>query len=351
MDIPKKLLTVSLHGTMGSKRYFDIARLLISTNTPGLIWTTITVVSEDSTYQVRVLVESSRESIFSRGNDEDCISEKLYSRSSDDHPNDISSGGDSFIPCLLSRKLNKCSLSSPAEHRSPRGASDSKSVDSNHDNHCRQDPLGQGDCKHVSKEYARPRSGNKENAAIQEGNHVSSSACSSTRALMAEGTVDLKRSKKSDSIGSKADTPFVASRPKGGADFLIADNLGPLSQGPILALDQNLIRPSKPKKKTCKPLKSAASVCLPSDTRPISPGANCTKPKESISNSKKKGSIKNSSKPFSKRGITLPNPKRTDEEQIQTESLHDSNIENVNRIFLNNLSKVMAEEIWEAGNF
>ncbi|GAB4850217.1 hypothetical protein Ancab_029511 [Ancistrocladus abbreviatus] len=108
------------------------------------------------------------------------------------------------------KKSNKGSLSLPAKHRSPGGASNSKSMDSDHDSHCRQDPLGQGDCKHMSKEYARPRFGNKETVAVQEGNHVSSSAYSSTRALMAEGTAKLKRSKKNNSIGSKVDTPFIA---------------------------------------------------------------------------------------------------------------------------------------------
>ncbi|GAB4829202.1 hypothetical protein Ancab_018867 [Ancistrocladus abbreviatus] len=193
------------------------------------------VVSEDSTYEVCVFEESSGESIFSRGNDRDCISEKLRSGSSDDHLNDVLGGGDSFVPCSLSRKLNK-------------------------------------------------------------------------------GTADLNRNKKSNSIGSKADTPSIASRPDGGADFLIAANLGPLLQGPTLALDKNLIRLSKPKKKTCKSLKRAAPVCLPSDTGPISPGAICIKPKESISNSKKKGPIKNSSKALSKRGTTISDPRCTDEE-------------------------------------
>ncbi|GAB4852948.1 hypothetical protein Ancab_017145 [Ancistrocladus abbreviatus] len=166
----------------------------------------------------------------------------------------------------------------------------------------------------VSKEYERPCSGNKEMATIQEGNHMSLAVGSSARALMVEGIEDLRRSKKSDSIGSKADTPSIASKPEGGADFLIADNLGPHSQGPTLALDQNLIRPSKPKKKTYKSLKRATPACLPRDTRPCSPGANCTKPIDSISNSIKKGPIKNSSKALSKWGTTLPDPRCTDEE-------------------------------------
>ncbi|GAB4853600.1 hypothetical protein Ancab_017791 [Ancistrocladus abbreviatus] len=138
--------------------------------------------------------------------------------------------------------------------------------------------------------------------------------CSSARALMAEGTEDLKRSKKSDSIGLIAITPSVAFRPEGGVDFFIVDNPRPFSQGPTLALDQNQKRPSKPKKKTCKSLKRVVPACLPSDTRPISLRANYIKPIDSISNSKKKGPIKNSSKAPSKRGITLSDHRSADEE-------------------------------------
>ncbi|GAB4824746.1 hypothetical protein Ancab_007610 [Ancistrocladus abbreviatus] len=145
------------------------------------------------------------------GNDRACTSKEQHSGSSNDHQNDALDEGDFFVPCLL----NKGSLPPSAELRSLGVASDSKSVNSNHDSLCRQDPLGQGDCKHVSNEYAKPRSIDKVMATSQEGIHVSPTACSFARALMAEGTANHKRRKKSDPIGSKSDTSSVAHTPEG----------------------------------------------------------------------------------------------------------------------------------------
>ncbi|GAB4833800.1 hypothetical protein Ancab_032049 [Ancistrocladus abbreviatus] len=200
---------------------------------------------------------------------------------------------------------------------------------------------------HVSNEYAKPRPIDKVMAISQKGIHVSLTTCSSARVFMAEGIANLKKSKKSDPIESKADTSSVAHTPEGKVASA-STNPGPHPQRPTQALGTNLVRPLKPKKKTSKSSKKAASVYLPSNTKPISPGATCTKPTEAISNSKKKGPSKNSSKALSKWGITPPDLSHAVEEQVQAESLHDSNIENMNRIFLNNLSKVSAVDIWEA---
>ncbi|GAB4858754.1 hypothetical protein Ancab_010231 [Ancistrocladus abbreviatus] len=82
--------------------------------------------------------------------------------------------------------------------RSPRGASNSKSMNSNHDNSCRHDPLGQDASQHVPNENAKPNPIDNTAATGLEGSHVSPTACSSAKIFMAEGTGNLQRSKKSD---------------------------------------------------------------------------------------------------------------------------------------------------------
>ncbi|GAB4850419.1 hypothetical protein Ancab_029723, partial [Ancistrocladus abbreviatus] len=117
----------------------------------------------------------------------------------------------------------------------------------------------------------------------------------------------------------------------------------------MLPLDKNLAKPLNPKTKTSKPSNKATPSYLPSKSRPFSPEATCTQPTETISKSTKKGPTKKSSKAPSKWGITHPDGNHANVEQIQVESLHDSNIANMNKIFLNDLCKVTAVEIWEAG--
>ncbi|GAB4834196.1 hypothetical protein Ancab_032461 [Ancistrocladus abbreviatus] len=131
------------------------------------------------------------------------------------------------------------------------------------------------------------------------GTHVSSTACSSARALLAEGIANLKRRKKCDPIRSKSDTSFIAHTPGRGV-VSTATNPGPPSPGPIKALDKILTRPLKPKKKTSKSLKRAAPISLLGNTKPTPPGAIYIKPKASNNNSQKKGLIKNSPKVHSK---------------------------------------------------
>ncbi|GAB4858786.1 hypothetical protein Ancab_010263 [Ancistrocladus abbreviatus] len=175
---------------------------------------------------------------------------------------------------------------------------------------------------------------------MQSPTHVSSTACSFARIFMVEGTTNLQRSKKSD----HADTSSVALT----LEDKIAStsmNFGPHSQWPMLPLDKNLAKPQKPKTKTSKPSNKATLACHRSKSRPSSPRAICTQPTEIISKSKKKGPTKKSSKAPSKKGITHPNHSHANVEQIQVESLHDSNIAKMNKIFLNNLSQVTAAEI------
>ncbi|GAB4852827.1 hypothetical protein Ancab_017023, partial [Ancistrocladus abbreviatus] len=102
-----------------------------------LISATILVASEDSRYLVNIFEKSSGETIFSRGKDRDRALEKLLSGNGDGHLSIDSSCGSSIVPCSLSRQTNKGLLTSPAEHRSIIGVSDSKSADSSDDNHCK----------------------------------------------------------------------------------------------------------------------------------------------------------------------------------------------------------------------
>ncbi|GAB4858782.1 hypothetical protein Ancab_010259 [Ancistrocladus abbreviatus] len=148
----------------------------------GLISDMITVGFDNSTYQIRIFEESSRESIFSKGNDRD------------------------YIPKNSPPSLPAVPHSLGGVFRSPRGASNSKSMNSNHDNSCRHDPLGQGASQHVPNENAKPNPIDNTTATGLEGSHVSPTACSSARIFMAEGTGNLQRSKKSD----HTDTSSVA---------------------------------------------------------------------------------------------------------------------------------------------
>ncbi|GAB4849777.1 hypothetical protein Ancab_004573 [Ancistrocladus abbreviatus] len=208
----------------------------------------ITVGFNNSTYQIQIFEESSGESIFSRGA--------------------------FFVPCSSNNDLPSppaVPYSLGGAFHNPGGASDSNSTNSNHDNSCRQEPLGQDASQHVPNEYAKPNPIDNATTVGLEGSHVSPTAYSSTRFFMAEGTTNLQRSKKSDD----ADTSLVALT----LEDKIAStstNSGPHSQQPTLPLDKNLAKPQKPKIKTSKPSIKAPPACHPSKSRPSSPGATCT---------------------------------------------------------------------------
>ncbi|GAB4858759.1 hypothetical protein Ancab_010236 [Ancistrocladus abbreviatus] len=291
----------------------------------------ITVGFDNSTYQIKIFEESSGESIFSKGNDQDYIPKVPRPGLHAENLNDVSEQSPSLL--AVPHSLG-------GAFRSPRGAFDSKSTNSNHDNSCRHDPLGQDTSQHVPNENAKPNPIDNTMVTGLKGSHLSPTACSSAKIFMAEGTTNLQRSKKSD----HADTSSVALTPE---DKIASTstNSGPHSQQPTLPLDKNLAKPQKPKTKSSKPLNKATPAYHPSKSRPSSPRVICTQRTEIISKSKKKGPTKKSYKAPSKKGITHPNHSHANVEQIQAESLHDSNIANMNRIFLNNLSQVMATEI------
>ncbi|GAB4858778.1 hypothetical protein Ancab_010255 [Ancistrocladus abbreviatus] len=152
---------------------------------------------DNNTYQIRIFEESSRESIFSRGNDRDYIPKVPCPGPRAENLNDVSGERASSVP--LPQSLG-------GVFRSPRGASDSKSMNSNHDNSCKHDPLGQDASQHVPNENAKPNPIDNTTATGLEGSHVSPTVCSSAMIFMAEGTANLQRSKKSD----HTDTSSVA---------------------------------------------------------------------------------------------------------------------------------------------
>ncbi|GAB4829568.1 hypothetical protein Ancab_019236, partial [Ancistrocladus abbreviatus] len=108
-----------------------------------------------------------------------------------------------------------------------------------------------------------PSTGKNGTAGVLVGEHVFFMAISSARALMAEGTIDLKRRKKGEAIGSKSDTQSVASRIKGGTNDSRDGHLGPILWGAHFGLGSRRSRIKKSKKKSCKPMKWAVSICHP----------------------------------------------------------------------------------------
>ncbi|GAB4837113.1 hypothetical protein Ancab_002024 [Ancistrocladus abbreviatus] len=233
----------------------------------------IPVASEDSRYLVSIFEESSGETIFSRGKDWDRATENLLFGNGDGHLSKDSGYGSSIVPCSLSRQKNKGHCASLAEHRSIGGASDSKLLDSSDYNHYKQDNLRQ--CK--QNETNRPSPGKNGKARVPIGEHVSSTANYPVRALMAEKTADLKRRKIGEKIGFKPDIQFVALVKEGAINDMEEGHPGPILQGPL---------------------------CLGSRLEPKKPGAKCSKPRDSKSNTMKKRPIKKYPATLDKRGTT-----------------------------------------------
>ncbi|GAB4860002.1 hypothetical protein Ancab_011478 [Ancistrocladus abbreviatus] len=285
-----------------SKSCFDVARLLISTNIPTSISAMIPVSVEGNSFPVFVVEESSGDTIFSWGPDRNRVG--LTDRGV---PTSEGSSNSTalYSYCHLEANQPSAPLDLPNHNRK---LPPSTILVSNDDGH--NSPVGfkQAHSNSTTGHFSRKSL----MAANSAGRSASPSELPATDVLIDDATSHLLRRENQNVASSKS--------------------------------PQNLAigHCSSPSSNSCKPISGNSPTSCREASRPTNaPQANKlskkTKGLKFFHNEPSVAAAKNVSQ------LTTVAPVPT------TESLHDSDIANMNCIFLNKFNAVMVAEIWEVG--
>ncbi|GAB4835751.1 hypothetical protein Ancab_000661 [Ancistrocladus abbreviatus] len=169
------------------------------------------------------------------------------------------------------------------------------------------------------------------------------------RAANRKETLEIRRRE----TKGKSDFPLLkyssALMQKGGSDKIEEDSPGSTNCGPLPYLDWN--EPMVFISSETIPFPNNALAKSSVGLQPNILGAKRSKLKGLKKKSKKKGSCLQQPVVLNINDVKKFSPEGMEELEISIRFLYDSNIANLNRIFLNNFNQIMAEEMWEIGKW
>ncbi|GAB4851770.1 hypothetical protein Ancab_031170, partial [Ancistrocladus abbreviatus] len=244
------------------------------------------------------------------------------------------SSGSLRIPTAHSNK----GIALPIEHISIRGASTSISPGYNDGNLCNLENLEQ----HHKVASVRPCSRQSEAAPSLLREHVFSSAKSLVVGLTEE---KIGKGKRSEKGGETSDSPAL--QPVTLINKPQQDITDESNSGPTYSHASADLNPNRPKDRAGKPTKKSFSH----KGRACGLGPKLSRAYRSKGKGKslKKGPNSKRTSASITRGPSVDLQTSADAGELPVDSIHDSNIENMNQIFLTKFNLVTADKIWNVG--